>query len=157
LTFGIYNNSFRYTCPVCEEKAKVEYNLYDIDFDKIALSKFDGEIDYTKDIKIILQPFTVELMADLINRGLDEDKDAFIASVINSVYLKGNFSEAFAKFETKLEEVKTYPYRMKEFIIAEVKKRYPEVKPLSSVLPCGHAVKFIPDMTLKGLPTFTSS
>lgn len=156
LTFGVYNNSFSRECPICNTKSKIEYSLYDIDFNKMKQSKFEGNVGFTKDCLIVLKPFTAGLMAELIALGLDSSKEAFIASCIESVYLKGEYCNDFTDMESKINSLNTYPFRFKKFLTDEIAKRYPEVKPITSIPPCGHSFQFVPDMTLKGLPTFTS-
>lgn len=154
LTFGVYNNSFNCTCPECGEQSKVEYNLYSLEF---KVNKVKENLIKYGDINIYLKNFTVGSMGKLLSLGLEEDKNSFLAICIDSVFdVQGELIGELSDFESARVNLDSYPYRLKELLSEKISGRYPSVKPLEVVLKCKHKLKFIPDMTLKGLPQITS-
>ena len=154
LTFGVYSNSFSCTCPECGEQSKVEYNLYSLEFE---VNKVKGNSIKYDDINIYLKNFTVGSMGKLLSLGLEEDRNSFLAICLDIAFdNKGELISELSDFESARDVLNSYPYRLKELLSKMISERYPTVKPIDVILKCKHKLKFIPDMTLKGLPQITS-
>jgi hypothetical protein len=156
LSFGTYDNSFTYKACKCGKPHTVKYNLYDVNFSKPE-NDFNDNLINVEPWTVRLHPFTVDSMSLIMSSMLEENKLAFTFSCIGAIFNSdGKELEKPDNLLDGIEWLSQFPNRLKLLVDEAISKRYPNTLPLVYKFSCGETLTFIPDMTLKGLPSFAS-